>query len=261
MLKHFWSRNVVMSDSPHMKAESSSFLAKIRDFCSWNVHAVLTQEQVKEWYYWTTNGITRLDKAKVRAQANILVKEQTFPDSVSDLFLHQRFFVSEQCREDNRFSFISQKNEIISQDIQDMLQEIEKTWEIITLQFGKTLPYYLSEWYVTIEIIEVSLMKYFQQRILDIYTLVNTPVEKTQNWKKEKVSEYHDINRDLGTTQKEMLAYGMKRWFLDDEKFLRIVQVLKLSGGNLEYFYHETCKANLFNVYLQSILNSWKKSL
>lgn len=259
MFKNFWSRNVVIADSISIQAGHQTFLEKVRSFCAWSVDAVLTQKQVQEWYYWTSEWITKLDKSKVRAQANILLKEQTFIDAKSDLFLIHRAFVSEQCREDN--SFITQKNAIIAQDVQTLLQEVEKKWEIISPKLEKTLSYYLEEWYLTIELIEVALMKYFQNMTLELYGFIDTPIFKKENGKKAKISEYHSVNGDLSETQREVLAYGMKKWFLDNEKLLKIVQALKAGGDDLEIFYKKSYKSHLFNTYLQSILNIGKKSL
>jgi hypothetical protein len=55
-------------------------------------------------------------------------------------------------------------------------------------------------------------MKHFQQKILDLYRFIQSPIRiKMQNRKMVKISEYNDVNRDLNDEQRAMLAYGMKQ--------------------------------------------------
>lgn len=261
MLKHFWTRKVVISESEIMKKEPVSFFAKIRDFCSWNVNAILNQKQVMQWYYWTSNGLTKLDRTKVRAHASLLLEEQDFQDDTAELFFHQRAFISEQCRENNRFSFIWEKNKIISQDIKILLQEIENQGEVITSTV-QMMSYYISKWHLEIAIIKDAVMKHFQQKILDLYRFIQSPIRiKMQNGKMVKISEYNDVNRDLNDEQRAMLAYGMKQWFLNSTEIARMARALYFSWMDLENFYSQSYDENIFNIYLQSIIETGKKPL
>lgn len=252
------NRKTVIQDNTWDTFKRKNPIEKIESIVKWTADAILTEEQVKLWYYYSRDKwIVKLDEAKVRENANTYANTKWFTDEKWLFFNSTRaLFVSEQTRQNNSFSYISDKNDIISGNISNIISEIKETWKL-SFDFNKEMiSTYIDNRYLSVDTIRQSILDYFKKETEIIYNRVNSPLIAREYWWEGKIIQvYHDIDHDLLDEEKEILAYWLKNWFLDKKEIERIEKILKMWWDDLDYFYRYNYRRHLIEIYLGEILN------
>ncbi len=265
MFNDFWNRYspLVTSDPVDRStytADYKTFKDKITSFFKWKADAILDEDQVKAWYYYSrTKWVLKLDEEQVNSKAHMYANMENFSDEKWVFFNLQRaLFVSGELRQNNTFSYISEKDEVISKNIENIVLEISRIWKVWTKLLQSLLPIYIDRWYLLIHNIRFALLNYFKKEVERVFNRANSPLKAgywIAWWPVYIVQWYHDIDHDLMDDEKFILAYWMKNWLLSKSEFNRVVEILSMWGDDLDYFYNNSYREDLFESYLNKILS------
>lgn len=252
-LKDFSNRNslsdTILEDTTWDIFKDKSLLEKIKSILQWTANIILTEEQVREWYYYSREKwVTKLDDEQVKMNALRYLENKESDD------LYNSAFLNVELSQDNRFSMISDKNEVINRNKNEFISWIKNLWILwISLTKEKLFLNYVNKWYISIDEVKNAILDYFKK----VYIKGNSPLKGYFPWKKSlDIREYRCIVNDLRDDEKYILAYWMKKWLLSEIELNRIIEILKMGWYDLDYFYNEYYKENLFEIYLDKILSN-----
>lgn len=252
------NRRTVIQDTTWDTFKRKNTFEKINSMVKWTADAILTEEQVKSWYYYSRDKlIIKLNEEKVRENSNMYANLENFSDKQSLFYNSERaLFVSNQTRQNNSFSYISNKKEIIDENIKNIISEIEETWKISSNLKKDILLTYIDNSYLSIDIVNEAILDYFKKETKRVYNKANSPLITREYWWESKIiQEYHDIDHDLLEEEKQILAYWLKNCFLNVQEFNKIEQILKMWWDDLYFFYTYNYRSHLIKIYLEKILN------
>lgn len=236
------NRNTVVQDTTWNVFKWKPSFEKVKSMVKWTADAILTEEQVKSWYYYSKNEwVIEIDKEKVIKKANIYAHSEK---------------ISDETRQNNSFSYVSEKDNIIHENIQNIILEIRKNWKLSSDLSKDLLSIYIDKKYISINNIKLALLYYFKNEIKRIYNKANSPLKIwCIGWKTKTIKSYHDIDHDLFDKEKQILAFWIKEWFLTETEFNRIVKILKIWWDDLDFFCKYNYKKNLIEIYLSKLWN------
>jgi len=251
----FANQNSVLVDTSWNTYETKSTLWKVVSFYKQEADSILTEQQVHEWYYisvkrWLTKISPDLIKQIARKYTNKLDISDV---EWFDIITKQNIFYQNQIRQCNMFNYIEEKQNVIEENKEKILSWIRLSWKVIW--YSKLLfTSYLDNWYISINDIKRSIISYFWKEAEKAHTLAHTPLNASiYNWEPFIVQDYHDIDHDLQTDKKLILAYALKHNLLLSAEIEGIEKILSKWWDDLEYFYKIYYKEGLINTYLENL--------
>lgn len=221
--------------------------------------AVLNSKQVLDWYYYSKKEwVVKLDKYLVREKASEYADTQGFLDEKDwKIFWNQRvLFISQQVANNNSFSYISDKNKEIKNNVEFILSMIRNNWFISKSSIDSDLlSIYIENSYISLKEIKQQIKNYLDSKAIKAFHRANSPINISYyNWYTEIVKKYHDLDHDLIDEEKIILAYYMKNNLLSSDKIIILEKILKKWWDNLDYFYNNYYKENLPSIYLKNLI-------
>lgn len=125
--------------------------------------AILNDEQVRDGYYYSkSKWIIKSDKEIIINYAYNESNKHNFTDEENIYFAKQRtLFILNETRENNSFNYITEKKEIIKNNVWSFIEQLAHNWwnSFSTLEY-EMLHEYIKKWYIWLNIVKESINKY-----------------------------------------------------------------------------------------------------
>lgn len=225
-LVHWWIKNKVVNT--------------IASIFQWEVGAVLTCNEVKEWYFWSRKHCVYKISDLVDSEWNNLVEEN------AKLLLLKWFqiwltssenihFINQEKAERNVFCYISEANVHIKITKDSIKSDIIENWRICVNQ--ELLEAYIKKWYIAKHELNEWVERYIYKIALDAVEKIQLPLfTKIKNWKKIFLHDYHDLVRDLSSEYQNCLAYAITKWWIEGKELKIVTDALRFWWDTLDYF-------------------------
>ncbi len=233
----FANTNSVLVDTSWNTYKNKGLFDKVVSFYKQEADAIISKEEIEKWYY---------------------ISAEKWLIKLKSVFYKQ----SVLC---NSFDLINSKQDVINTNVWKILKCIESRWK--NVWYSKLIfSTYLDKWYITIDNIKQSLIKYFGNTASEAYKHTQKPISLipypwlvdsdhlNSVYNTDIFTAEYDIDRDMEKYMKEILAYSIKNNLLLDEEIEDIKETLKAWWDDLKYFYKIHLDENLLDRYLEQIL-------
>ncbi len=210
-MNSYWNQNSVIVDLPWKLFSKKHPLDKIESLIRQEADAILTTEQIKDWYYYSeTRWLVQMNITKIIKQAAMYADKKWLKPMWWLENLGKRMeYVSLQSKRLNCFDFIDKKEKVIEKNIEDILAEIQNTGTLRKDSMNQYLMQsYLEQWLIKEINLRTSIVKYFVSEFYKIFALAIKPINLSIYPSKEELwKSSFDIETNVDIRDKQIIAY------------------------------------------------------
>lgn len=231
IIENYFKRNTLLEAPEWNTITWVSLLWKIKGLVNWEVNALLTKDEVLNWYYYSEKKWW-------------VIKESEPWKMIFD----DARFLTDEFISDHIYNKINNKDAIIKRNLDKFYQEILEIWNVTNKDLFIT---YINAWYLDHESIKLITIEYLSKKWKKILNKAKEPLMwSSRLWQKFRIKNYHDLDHDLSEIEKQILAYMIVNGSFNDNEINEIINLLQKWWDDLDYFLQENYVESFVNYYI-----------